>query len=105
MAMHAYYVSEWERAIEYYGRAEDLARRCGEVIGTGIAALNHGELRLDQGRLEEAHELLESALRTLPRREVPDRRGRRRSSISAISQRSRGASRTRPSCSTRLSSG
>ena len=71
MAMHAFYVSEWERAIEYYGRAEDLARRCGEVIGTGIAALNHGELRLNQGRLEEAHELLESALRTFRAAKYP----------------------------------
>ncbi len=71
MAMHAFYVSDWETAIEFYGRAEDLARRCGEVIGTGIAALNHGELRLNQGRLEEAHELLESALRTFRAAKYP----------------------------------
>ena len=29
MAMRAFYVSEWETAVEYYGRAEQLARRCG----------------------------------------------------------------------------
>jgi class 3 adenylate cyclase/tetratricopeptide (TPR) repeat protein len=71
MAMHAFYVSEWETAIEYYGRAEEMARRSGEVIGTGIAALNHGELRLNQGRLEEAHQLLESALRTFRAAKYP----------------------------------
>ena len=71
MAMHAFYVSEWETAIEYYGRAEEMARRSGEVIGSGIAALNHGELRLHQGRLEEAQELLESALRTFRAAKYP----------------------------------
>ena len=71
MAMHAFYVSEWETAIEYYGRAEEMARRSGEVIGTGIAALNHGELRLNQGRLDEAHQLLESALRTFRAAKYP----------------------------------
>lgn len=71
MAMRAFYVSEWETAVEYYGRAEQLARRCGEVIGSGIAALNHGELRLNQGRLEEAQELLESALRTFRAAKYP----------------------------------
>jgi class 3 adenylate cyclase/predicted ATPase len=71
MAMHAFYVSEWETAIEYYGRAEEMARRSGEVIGSGIAALNHGELRLNQGRLEEAQQLLESALRTFRAAKYP----------------------------------
>jgi class 3 adenylate cyclase/tetratricopeptide (TPR) repeat protein len=71
MAMHAFYVSEWETAVEYYGRAEEMARRSGEVIGSGIAALNHGELRLDQGRLEEAQQLLESALRTFRAAKYP----------------------------------
>jgi class 3 adenylate cyclase/tetratricopeptide (TPR) repeat protein len=71
MAMHAFYVSEWETAVEYYGRAEEMARRSGEVIGTGIAALNHGELRLNQGRLEEAQELLENALRTFRAAKYP----------------------------------
>jgi tetratricopeptide (TPR) repeat protein len=71
MAMHAFYVSEWETAVEYYGRAEEMARRAGDVIGRGIAALNHGELRLNQGRLEEAHELLESALRTFRAAKYP----------------------------------
>jgi tetratricopeptide (TPR) repeat protein len=41
-----------------------MARRAGDVLGSGVGALNHGELRLHQGRLDEAHELLELALRT-----------------------------------------
>jgi class 3 adenylate cyclase/tetratricopeptide (TPR) repeat protein len=64
MAILAFYVSEWETAVEYYGRAEEMAGRAGDVLGRGIAALNHGELRLHQGRLHEAQELLERALRT-----------------------------------------
>jgi class 3 adenylate cyclase/tetratricopeptide (TPR) repeat protein len=71
MAMLAFYVSEWTTAVEYYGRAEQMARRTGDVIGAGIAALNHSELRLNQGRLEEAHELLESALRTFRAAKYP----------------------------------
>jgi tetratricopeptide (TPR) repeat protein len=71
MAMLAFYVSEWETAVEYYGRAEEMARRAGDVIGAGIAALNHGELRLNQGLLEEAQQLLESALRTFRAAKYP----------------------------------
>jgi tetratricopeptide (TPR) repeat protein len=71
MAMLAFYVSEWETAVEYYGRAEEMARRAGDVIGAGIAALNHGELRLNQGLLEEAQQLLEGALRTFRAAKYP----------------------------------
>jgi class 3 adenylate cyclase/tetratricopeptide (TPR) repeat protein len=63
-AVRAFYDSEWERAVELYGRTEEMARRAGDVIGSGVGALNHGELRLHQGRLAESHELLETALRT-----------------------------------------
>ena len=71
MAMLAFYVSEWAEAVTYYGRAEQMARRAGDVIGTGIAALNHGELRLNQGVLEEAEHLLEGALRTFRAAKYP----------------------------------
>lgn len=71
MAILAFYVSEWETAVEYYGRAEAMAGRAGDVLGRGIAALNHGELRLHQGRLDEAQELLERALRTFRAAKYP----------------------------------
>jgi class 3 adenylate cyclase/tetratricopeptide (TPR) repeat protein len=70
-AVRAFYDSEWERAVEYYDRTEEMARRAGDVLGNGIAALNHGELRLHQGRLEEARELLEGALRTFRAAKYP----------------------------------
>jgi tetratricopeptide (TPR) repeat protein len=70
-AVRAFYDGDWERAVEYYGRTETMARRAGDVIGMGIAALNHGELRLHQGRLEEGHELLEGALRTFRAAKFP----------------------------------
>lgn len=71
MAILAFYVGEWESAVEHYGRAEAMARRAGDVIAGGIAMLNHGELRLNQGRLDEAHELLENALRTFRAAKYP----------------------------------
>ena len=70
-AVRAFYDSEWERAVEYYDRTEKMARRAGDVLGSGIAALNHGELRLHQGRLDEARELLEGALRTFRAAKYP----------------------------------
>jgi len=70
-AVRAFYDSEWEKAVEYYGRTEEMARRAGDVIGSGIAALNHGELRLHQGHLDDAHELLEVALRTFRAAKYP----------------------------------
>jgi len=63
-AVRAFYDSEWEKAVEYYERTEAMARRAGDVLGMGIAALNRGELRLHQGHRDEAHERLEVALRT-----------------------------------------
>jgi tetratricopeptide (TPR) repeat protein len=70
-AVRAFYDSEWEKAVEYYRRTEEMARRAGDVLGSGIAALNHGELRLHQGRLEESSELLELALRTFRAAKYP----------------------------------
>ncbi|MFL5942779.1 MAG: AAA family ATPase [Gaiellaceae bacterium] len=70
-AVRAFYDSEWEKAVEYYGRTAAMAERAGDVIGMGIAALNHGELRLHQGRLDEAQELLEGALRTFRAAKFP----------------------------------
>jgi tetratricopeptide (TPR) repeat protein len=70
-AVRAFYDSEWEKAVEYYGRTQAMAERAGDVIGMGIAALNHGELRLHQGRLDEAQEMLEGALRTFRAAKFP----------------------------------
>jgi predicted ATPase/class 3 adenylate cyclase len=64
IAVRAFYDGEWGRAVEFYLRAEEVARRAGDVLTTGHTATNHGELLLHQGRLEEAAERLEGALRT-----------------------------------------
>jgi predicted ATPase/class 3 adenylate cyclase len=64
MAVRAFYDGEWDRAIEFYSRSEEVARRAGDVLTTGHTATNHGELLLNRGQLEESHELLEQALRT-----------------------------------------
>jgi class 3 adenylate cyclase/tetratricopeptide (TPR) repeat protein len=64
MAVRAFYDSDWEKAVEYYERAEGVARRAGDVLTIGHTKINHGELRVHQGRLDEGQELLESCLRT-----------------------------------------
>ena len=64
MAVRAFYDSDWEKAVDYYRRSEEVARRAGDVLTIGHTKINHGELRLHQGRLDEAQELLEGALRT-----------------------------------------
>ena len=84
------------RAIEYYRPPRNSPGAAGEVIGPGSHATNNrGEIRLDQGRLEEARELFESALRTYRAAKYPIGEGVDARSISAIWRRSRGASRTR----------
>ena len=64
MAVRAFYDSDWERAVEYYRRSEEVARRAGDVLTIGHTKINHGELCLHQGRLEDGQELLEDCLRT-----------------------------------------
>ena len=63
MAVRAFYDGDWGRAIEFYSRSEEVARRAGDVLTTGHTSTNRGELLLHRGQLEEAHELLETALR------------------------------------------
>ena len=64
MGVRAYYEGAWDEAIELYHRAEDVVRRAGDVLTGGHATNNRAEIRLDQGRLDEAAELFDIALRT-----------------------------------------
>jgi class 3 adenylate cyclase/tetratricopeptide (TPR) repeat protein len=61
----AHHRADWIRAAGYYDRAVDAALSAGDLAGVAIAQANLGELRVDQGRLEEAEELLAKAVRTL----------------------------------------
>ena len=64
MGVRAYYEGAWDDALELYHRSEEIVRRAGDVLTGGHATNNRAEILLDQGRLDEAAELFDVALRT-----------------------------------------
>jgi class 3 adenylate cyclase/tetratricopeptide (TPR) repeat protein len=64
MGVRAYYEGSWDEALELYHRSEEVVRRAGDVLTGGHATNNRAEILLDQGRLDEAAELFDVALRT-----------------------------------------
>jgi class 3 adenylate cyclase/tetratricopeptide (TPR) repeat protein len=53
----------WDEAVEWYRRGGESARRVGDVVNEARAKNNEAEVLSDQGRLDEARDLLEDALR------------------------------------------
>jgi tetratricopeptide (TPR) repeat protein len=64
MGVRAYYEGAWDEAAEHYRRAEEAALRAGDVLTGAHATNNRAEILLDQGRLAEAAQDFDSALRT-----------------------------------------
>jgi class 3 adenylate cyclase/tetratricopeptide (TPR) repeat protein len=64
MGVRAYYEGRWDDAVALYLRSEEVVRRAGDVLTGGHATNNRAEILIDQGRLAEAAELFEQALRT-----------------------------------------
>ena len=64
MGVRAYYEGRWDDASALYLRAGEVVERAGDVLTGAHATNNRAEILLDQGRHEEASELIESALRT-----------------------------------------
>jgi class 3 adenylate cyclase/tetratricopeptide (TPR) repeat protein len=64
MGVRAYYEGAWDGAFDLYLRSEAALQRAGDVLTGGHAANNRAEILLDQGRLAEAAELFDNALRT-----------------------------------------
>jgi tetratricopeptide (TPR) repeat protein len=64
LGVRAFYEGAWDDAAEFYGRADDAARRAGDVLTGGLATMNRGEILLDQGHRAEAADDFENALRT-----------------------------------------
>jgi tetratricopeptide (TPR) repeat protein len=64
LGVRAFYEGAWDDAAAFYGRADDAARRAGDVLTGGLATMNRGEILLDQGHRAEAAADFESALRT-----------------------------------------
>jgi tetratricopeptide (TPR) repeat protein len=59
----AYFGGRWDEALELYERSRVAREHAGDVVRLGEAANNSAEILSDQGHLEQARALLESALR------------------------------------------
>lgn len=64
LGVDAYYEGRWDEAVAYYERAREANEAVGDVIETANVENNIAEVRLDQGRIEEARVLLQDALAT-----------------------------------------
>ena len=65
LAAVAFFNSKWEMAAEYIQRSADASVIAGDLAGAAIAEMNLGELRVNQGYLDDAVALLVPARRTL----------------------------------------
>jgi len=61
----AYLDGEWDKAVDWYLRAQDAYRRAGNEVSAAVAGGNIGEVLVSQGRLSEAEPILEDAVRVL----------------------------------------
>ena len=63
LAIWVYFRGRWDDALDVYRRAEEMARRAGNVVHQGIIENNMAEIALDQGRVDEADRLFASVVR------------------------------------------
>jgi class 3 adenylate cyclase len=65
IAGQAFFACEWDRAADYAERSAEASELAGDLASATLFRGNLGELRTNQGRLEEAMALLVPAQRTL----------------------------------------
>ena len=65
IAAAAYFASDWDRAAEYVARSAEVSTRAGDTGSAALAQANLSELRMNQGRGDEAIALIAPAWRTL----------------------------------------
>jgi predicted ATPase len=61
----AFFAGDWDAALAYYERSMEASHRSGNEVQAALAAMNRGELLVNQGRLAEAGPLLQDAVRVL----------------------------------------
>lgn len=61
MGVTAYWLGRWDEAVGCYERAMASDRKAGAIVYNAIYLNNIGEIRSDQGRLDEAEQLLTGA--------------------------------------------
>jgi class 3 adenylate cyclase/tetratricopeptide (TPR) repeat protein len=57
--------SQWDYAVDSWTRSSQVSAKVADLVGAAIADANLAELRVNQGRLQEAESLLAPARRTL----------------------------------------
>ena len=65
LGVQAYADGEWDDAVAFYSRAQEVSRRSGNDHATGAAAANLGEVLISRGQLDEAETVLHEARRVL----------------------------------------
>jgi class 3 adenylate cyclase/tetratricopeptide (TPR) repeat protein len=65
IATVAFFASQWDEAAHYVGLSIEASTKLGDLAGAALAQGNLGELRTNQGRLDEAVAILAPARRTL----------------------------------------
>jgi predicted ATPase/class 3 adenylate cyclase len=61
----AYFASRWDDALAYYARAEETSRLIGRDFDAAAVAANRAEVLLQQGRVDEAEQAINPAIRVL----------------------------------------
>ncbi len=87
LGIEAYYVGDWEKALDLYERSRALRERLGDVAYVALQMSNIGEIRSDQGRLDEAEKLFQEVER------ISDQAGQRLMSTVARANLGRAAAR------------
>jgi class 3 adenylate cyclase/tetratricopeptide (TPR) repeat protein len=64
LALYAYYQGDWDHALELYEQSNVATERVGEAIGVAIGTMNIAEIRIEQGRVDDAEPPLRDALAT-----------------------------------------
>ena len=64
LGMFAYYEGRWDDAVGLYRDGAEASTRAGNITYAAFGDVNVGEVRCDQGRMEEARMRLERALET-----------------------------------------
>ena len=65
IAGQAFFASQWDRAADYVARSAEASALAGDLARAAMSNANLGELRANQGRLDEAIALLVPARRVL----------------------------------------
>jgi class 3 adenylate cyclase/tetratricopeptide (TPR) repeat protein len=65
IAGEAFFTGDWDRAADYLERSASASTMAGDLPSAALARVNLGEMRTNQGRLDDALALLVPAQRTL----------------------------------------